>query len=53
MQDLEAVWNKLSRFHAEIYDAQKQPPKVFYKKGVFENILKFIGKHLRQSRVFY
>ena len=29
--------------------AQKQPPEVFYKKGVLKNFSKFTGKHLRQS----
>ena len=28
---------------------QKQPPEVFYKKGVLRNFIKFTGKHLRQS----
>ena len=28
---------------------QKQPPEVFYKKGVLRNFAKFTGKHLRQS----
>ena len=28
-------------------NGQKQPPEVFYKKGVFKNFAKFIGKHLR------
>ena len=25
---------------------QKQPPEMFYKKGVFKNVAKFIVKHL-------
>ena len=37
------VW-KLS-----IFNRQKQPPEVFYKKGVLENFAKFTGKHLSQS----
>ena len=28
---------------------QKQPPEVFWKKGVPRNFAKFIGKHLSQS----
>ena len=28
---------------------QMQPPEVFYKKTVLENLPKFTGKHLRQS----
>ena len=28
---------------------QKQPPEVFYKKGVLKNFTKFTGKHLYQS----
>ena len=28
---------------------QKQPPEVFYKKGVLKNFTKFTGKHLCQS----
>ena len=31
---------------------QKQPPEVFYKKGVFRNFAKFTGKHLCQSFFF-
>ena len=31
---------------------QKQPPKVFYKKGVFEIFAKLTGKHLFQSLFF-
>ena len=30
-------------------EGQKQPPEVFYKKGVLVNFAKFTGKHLRQS----
>ena len=26
---------------------QKQPPEMFYKKGVLKNFTKFTGKHLR------
>ena len=37
------VW-KLS-----IFNRQKQPSEVFYKKGVLENFAKFTGKHLSQS----
>ena len=31
---------------------QKQPPEVFYKKGVLRNFTKFTGKHLCQSLSF-
>ena len=31
---------------------QKQPPEVFYKKGVIRNVAKFTGKHLCQSLSF-
>ena len=31
---------------------QKQPPDVFYKKGVLKNSAKFTGKYLRQSLSF-
>ena len=31
---------------------QKQPPEVFYKKGVLRNFAKFTGKHLCQSLFF-
>ena len=27
-------------------NGQKQPPEVFYKKGVLGNFVKFTGKHL-------
>ena len=30
----------------------KQPPEVFYKKGVLKNFTKLTGKHLRQSLFF-
>ena len=31
---------------------QKQPPEVFYKKGVLRNFVKLTGKHLCQSIFF-
>ena len=31
---------------------QKQPPEVFYKKGVFKNFAKFTTKYLCQSLFF-
>ena len=31
---------------------QKQPPDVFYKKGVLKNFAKFTGKYLYQSLFF-
>ena len=33
-------------------DKRKQPPEVFYKKGVLKNGTKFTGKHLCQSLFF-
>ena len=32
---------------------QRQPPEVFYKKGVLRNFAKFTGKHLCQSLFFH
>ena len=32
---------------------EKQPPEVFYEKGVLRNIAKFTGKHQRQSLFFF
>ena len=29
---------------------QKQPPKVFHKKGVLKNFTKFTGKHVPRAR---
>ena len=43
------------RFEYEVkktYVLQKQPPDVFYKKGVLKNFAKFTGKHLHQSLFF-
>ena len=34
------------------YFVQKQPPEVFYKKGVLKNFTKFTGKYLCQSLFF-
>ena len=34
------------------YNEPKQPPEVFYKKGVLKNFAKFTGKHLCQSLFF-
>ena len=31
---------------------QKQPPEMFYKKGVLRNLAKFTGEHLCQSLLF-
>ena len=36
----------------QTYQRQKQPPKVFCKKGVLINFAKFIVKHLCQSLFF-
>ena len=35
-----------------MYLFQKQPPEVFYKKGVHRNFSKLTGKHLCQSLFF-
>ena len=35
-----------------VANVQKQPPELFYKKGVLKNWTKFIGKHLCQSLFF-
>ena len=32
---------------------KRQPPEVFYEKGVFKNFAKFTGKHLCQKILFY
>ena len=34
------------------FKKQKQPPKVFCKKGVLKNFAKFTGEHLCQSLFF-
>ena len=39
-------------FKLVTYQMQKQPPKVFCKKGVLRNFAKFTGKHLCQSLFF-
>ena len=36
----------------QYFHKQKQPPKVFYKKGVLRNFTKLTGKHLRHSLFF-
>ena len=36
----------------EVRKRQKQPPNVFYKKGVLKNFEKFTGKHLHRSLFF-
>ena len=38
----------LASFHVLFDDTlkQKQPPKVFYKKGALKNFANFTGKHL-------
>ena len=33
----------------QTHKQQKQPPQVFYKKGVLKNFAKFTGKHLCQG----
>ena len=35
------------------YEAQKQPPKMFYKKAVLKKFAIFTGKHLCWSLFFY
>ena len=37
---------------AKHLNMQKQPPEVFYKKGVLENSVKFTGRHMRRSLLF-
>ena len=40
-------------FILEIFmSLQKEPPQVFYKKGVHKNFAKFTGKHLCRSLFF-
>ena len=34
-------------YKKKLLEYQKQPPQVFYKKGVFIHFAKFTGKHLR------
>ena len=34
------------------FEGQKQPPEVFYKKGVLKNFIKFTGKHLCRGLFF-
>ena len=54
-------YNKVKTFQAPVipvyhvvsdFSLQKQPPKVFCKKGVLRNFEKFPGKHLCQSLFF-
>ena len=35
-----------------LIDYQKQPPEMFYKKGVLKNFAKFTGQHLCQGHFF-
>ena len=35
-----------------LYDFQKQPPEVFYKKDAYQNFVKYTQKHLYQSFFF-
>ena len=47
--------NSISRCEKPTFDTsqlQKQPPEVFYKKGVLKYFTKFTGKHLCQSFFF-
>ena len=39
-------------YRLKILDFRKQPPEMFYKKGVLRNFTKFTGKHLWQSLFF-
>ena len=59
LQIQSSAWNIL--FHSTTWTflhrittihAQKQPPEVFYKKGVLESLTKFTGKRLCQSLFF-
>ena len=52
-------WQKEFDAEYDIHTAQlrisflrKQPPEVFYKKGVLKKLTKFTGKHLLQSLCF-
>ena len=45
-------WNQKYFMKSKILNFQKQPPEVFYEKGVLWNFTKFTGKHLCQSVVF-
>ena len=43
------------RVSPEVYlhnEIEKQPPKVFFKKGLLKNLSKLTGKHLRRSLFF-
>ena len=44
--------NKFNILQNRFIIFQKQPPEVFYKKGVLENSPKFTGEHLCQSLLF-
>ena len=37
---------------ASVFNYQKQPPEVLYRKGVPEKFAKFTGKHLSQGLSF-
>ena len=42
----------LLRIFSHSLKKQKQPPEMFYKKGVLKNFAKFTGKHLCDSFLF-
>ena len=42
----------VANYLAFVNPDQKQPPEVFYKKGVLRNVTKFTGKHLFLSLFF-
>ena len=44
--------NSKCHFSSSVAYWQKQPPDVFYKKGVLTNFSKFTGKHLCQGLFF-
>ena len=49
------LFSSLGRFvkqNQKVCKWKKQPPEVFYKKGVLRNFPKFTGKHLCQSLFF-
>ena len=44
--------SEISTLSKKTFSKQKQPPEVFYKKGVLRNFTKFIRKHLCLSLFF-
>ena len=46
------IWLHAGNLEQNIWNKQKQPPKVFYEKGVLRHFAKLTGKHLCQSLFF-